>query len=189
MTMIISSLGRCGSTLLFENLDKFVFKSFLRDIKYTPNEAIIKTHDYPPNNLPYYCKCIFLFGNPYDIVTTSYKKIITQEEGEQHFLNFHVDSSKEYQEQILNKDVLQLEKLFDAWYQKQNYPLLTLRYETMWDHIDDIRKYVDDSTFDLPPKRERKVYKECENMDVESMKQTYLSLYNKIQNAEDFKIW
>lgn len=125
----------------------------------------------------------YLFGDPYEIVKTSYRKIIHKEEKHHHFKNFQVDTDYTYQLKILEEDVLGLEKQFDSWYNKKlNYPVMVLNYKYMWDYIDDIIKFVG-TNFTLPPKRNRKPVTVTDEQE-DRIKQTYRSLKEKIDKAE-----
>lgn len=183
MKILISSLGRCGSTMLYNRipLSPKRFKVSGDNLK----EGLTKSHCYAPNQLD--GKAIFLFGNIFDIVKTSYNKIITKVERGVHFQNFQVKTDYEYQLKILTKDVLKLEEHFDSWYKQHDFPCLTMDYNYIWDYKEQIEDFIG-MHLTLPDKRKRKSINISDN-DQELIYNTYKEFQNKIDDSEKFKIW
>lgn len=105
-----------------------------------------------------------------------------------HYVNFGANSMRRKFWEV--EDALGLERNFDSWYKKQVCPMLTVRYETMWDHLKDIEKYANISFRGFPVYRPRKANYEANlSKYPESFYNLYRSLNNKIKNAEDIKLW
>jgi len=199
---IVASLGRCGSQLVTVALHKHIWgfedhaKPFLKKtrpfIREYPEvfkpDIVHKTHLYP-TEYPDNCKVIFTFGDPLSIVLSVLKKSSEPVWGPAHFKNMDADWSKVGN--ILTEDVLGLEKMFDAFYQEQSCPSMCVRYEAMWDNENIMSDFFGFS-FNLPAKKQREADKIKEQLSQEQIKQFnigYASLVEKINNAEDCKIW
>ena len=177
-TLFVQSLGRCGSYMLYSTLEKIF------------GEAVWGGHEYP-DEMEEPQRVIFLFANPIDIVLS----VKYQEEAQgigwvrNHFANLKADFG-DYPN-LLSRDVLHLGRLFDAWYQPQAFPLLTLRYETMWRHQDLISAFVGRPVV-LPKYRPRRDLFDL-MPDTGVPAGTFLtaceSLHEKVGNAADAKIW
>lgn len=183
MNILISSLGRCGSTMLY-NAIQCSHKRFSLNVTQLL-EGVTKSHCYAPENIN--GRAIFLIGDPYDIVKTSYRKIIKKEEKNKHFQNFQVPTDYDYQLKILEQDVLRLENHFDSWYTIHNYPCLVFNYEYMWEYHEMLEDYTQHKIV-LPKKRNRKPV-EITSQQEELIHHTYHSLKQKIDACGPFKIF
>jgi hypothetical protein len=199
---IVASLGRCGSQMvtvaLHEHIWGFDFhaKPFLKKtrpfIREYPKEfkpdIVHKTHLYP-TEYPQNCKVVFTFGDPLNIVLSVLKKSSEPAWGPAHFKNMKADWSRV--NDILREDILGLEKMFDAFYQKQSCPSMCVRYETMWENEENMSDFFG-FTFKLPIKKERDANRIKEQLSQEQVEQFnigYSSLIEKINKAKDCKIW
>lgn len=187
--VIVAGMGRCGTTLLYKHLR--MKHDFVRDIANLNNQdfnnyMVIKTHDFAAETLPEGSRVIYLFGDPIDIALSAHNARKVNIEG--HYANLHGDFGMK--KNFDSQDTLRLEMNFDSWYKKHSYPVLTLRYEKMWNHIDTIKEFVDWEGFHLPEykPRVRKNTKSWE-ANIIKMEETYGSLTKKINTAEDAKVW
>ena len=226
--VIVASMGRCGSTLLVNNLAKGYRrqKSRLDIVRlddhinpdyHTTNESIergfdgeeaeklggqylngyvYKSHDIAPDWLPEHVKVIYLFGDPVDIVFSA-KQLdeinLTGVDSNFTSLDLHIRNLRgNYKDKgfLFEKDVLRLEKNFDSWFRKQSFPVLALRYETMWEHQDAIRDFTGFLDFRLPPYKERKkLIDNFQLSEVASVKKTYKDLSGKIKASDDITLF
>ena len=199
---IVASLGRCGSQLMTVALHNHLWgflehqKSFLKKtrpfIRQYPekfkNGIVHKTHLYP-TNYPSNCKVVFTFGNPMDIVMSVIKKSRDPSWGPAHYKNMAADWNRN--NTILSEDVLNLEKMFDAFYQPQTCDTLCVRYETMWHNEDKISEFLG-FEFNLPNKKERdatSMKKHLSKDQIKNFNTGYATIIEKINKAEDCKLW
>lgn len=185
--IIIAGLGRCGTTLLFDSIRNT--NQFVRDISNinTPEFMpfmCIKTHDFPPEKLPENTTVIFMFGHPFDIVVSANdpNKVNVTE----HYLNMHANFAEK--NMCYKKDVLRLEEQFDKWMQPQTFNLLTVRYETLWDNVNNIQEVIG-VKFSLPEYKERQSCSTLSYSAIDSLGRTYGNLLHKINNAANYKQW
>lgn len=188
--IIIAGIGRCGTTLLYNSLQAkgFIGSGMITNSEDTKFEKgnIYKTHDYPPDQLPVEAKVIFMFGNPYDIVISTSRKI--NQWGLEHFE--HLASPKYIpNKQLFQSDDLLLERLFDAWMQKQSFSFISIKYEFLYSpKVKEVLNNYLGFKIDLPPRRERKANWQI-HPEHEQLKKVYRDLFHKIEKAEDIKIW
>ena len=180
-TYIVPSLGRCGSQLLTEALHNNIWgftkhdmtflkmtRPFIREYpeKYIGGN-VYKTHLYP-GIYPKKCKILFTFGRPLDIILSVINRVEQDPSwGTAHFKNFNADWSNF--NLILQKDVLNLEKMFDCFYKKQTCDIICLRYETLWENQNTISEFLG-WNLKLPEKKERKSSKIKNKLDKNILK-------------------
>ena len=194
--IIIAGLGGCGTTFLSFSLIppeyrdnsklSLQFADNLSDCAYKKG-VIYKTHDYPNFQEGISgIKVIFMFGNIYNIIISMEE--LMNRRGREYFSYLKAGNFRPY-EDMYYKDVLNLEKLFDAWYQPQKFPLITLKYEKLYnnDIIEKIRCFLGFKP-DLPPYKIRQS-NYITHPKKEIMQKVYTNLHKKIEHAEDAKIW
>ena len=71
-----------------------------------------------------------MFGNIADTILSTHH--IFNDFAMQHSNHLRVEYKSRYDE-IFSQDILNLEKLFDSWYQPQKFDFISLRYETLYD--------------------------------------------------------
>jgi hypothetical protein len=199
LPIVIASMGRCGSTLIWfvlgskeyysHNLpSNCLFAIFEKDsivqygqgkIDKLEDNFIYKTHSLPHINEN--CLAVYLFANPMNVVISAHLQSFIK----QHY--FHFGGLYEERQNYHLKDTLKLEENFDAWYQKQTFPLITLRYETLYKNIPLLEDFLERK---LPfPKETIRKTNYLDHIYKNDLEQTYKSLYTKILHAEDAKIW
>lgn len=191
--IIIAGLGRCGTTLLYDSIIRNHYYNFSNDIinmsRFTEGYKdgfIYKSHDYPPKSLPTNVKIVFMFGNPYNTVISTHRRI--NEWGIMH--HRHLNSKLfETNDNIFYKDTLGLELLFDSWYKSQNFEFLSLRYESLYNKntIRILGEYLG-MNLKLFPKKARKAEWEQHHLK-DKLIMTYGGLFKKIYSSEDVKVW
>jgi hypothetical protein len=188
---VIAGLGRCGTTLVYKSIidttggvkgKKFITR-FSEQKRYI-NGSVYKTHDLPPARLPENVKLVYMFGNPMNAALSGYHTFVK----DKHFHNIGSDMHNQ-RDNLFTKDILLLEKHFDAWYKPQGFKFISIRYEALYerDTLDMLEKYLE-FKIRLPTYRERKTNWETHLMK-QSLEKTYSRLDAKIRAAEDCKIW
>jgi len=185
--IIVAGMGRCGTTLLYNTIrdhNEFIvnLNSLDNMIKYN----CIKTHSLAPPILTD-AKVVYLFGDPLDIVLSSHDSTKVNIKKHYEHLNCNNDFTESIMPNFILHDTLNLELNFDSWYCPHNYPVLTIRYETMWDNLDMLYNFLG-TKISLPPKQKRTV-RNTSYWENKKLHNTYTALIEKIYNADDVKIW
>ena len=178
--MICDSLKHSGISEEKSFLDRFEQRE-----QYI-NGFYYKTHDYPPNYLPSNVKLIYMFGNPLNIVISTNKKI--NEWGYLH--HYHLNSNLyRFNDELFYKDTLLLHKHFDTWYKKQNFEFISIKYEALYNKetIEVLNSYLGFQLKIMPYIKREADYKN--HPQRENLLDTYCVLYEKIEKAENVKIW
>ena len=166
----VASTGRCGSTIMTEYL-----------IKKTKEDDVFGVH--ARDFVEFNGKVIFLFGNPMNTVISTHRRIPNLE------LHYeHMGGDYPMRAFRFIRDTLGIEKLFDDWYRKHNFKLMTVRYETMWENLNKIGYFFDLDFSDFPKKRKRLTDWRKHPNKVE-IRKTYSRLNSKIESARDIAIW
>jgi hypothetical protein len=190
---IISGLGRCGTTLmqyaLIETQGVIKSRRFLSrfsDEKKFVKGSIYKTHSFPPATLPSHVKLVFMFGDPMNAALSGHREF--SKENDKHFTHIGASGIPD-REEIFSKDILMLEKHFDAWYQRQGFDFISVRYETLY--AEETRTMLAEYLgfrLKLPPYRQRSTdWHQHERRD--ELEATYAGLNAKIEAAADCRIW
>jgi hypothetical protein len=192
-SVVVAGLGRCGTTLLYNALREHGYcapdNSFLVDfavLSDAPTGSVYKTHAYPPASLPRNMKLIWLFGDPRNIALSVHNKM--NEWGRRH--HAHLQSSGyEPNTSVLRRDTLGLGEHFEAWYRRQNFPFVSVRYERLRaDEVQDALASFLVFRVDLPRREERKAHWDQSGF-VDTLNAVYGSLAERIESAENIRIW
>ena len=189
--IVVAGIGRCGTTLLTQAIWRSrrlmsVYQKSLGKCDFERGH-VYKTHDGPNiTKTQARPRVIFMFGDITDVVISTSNKIDFW--GKKHFEHFNANGLLEHKE-LYHKDILGLEELFDSWYQPQEFPLFTLRYESLYhdNTLEQLDKFLGFKV-KLPPFNKRKTNQK-DLPELEILKKTYASLDTKIKSAEDVKIW
>jgi len=183
--IIISSMGRSGSTLLFDVLKNYRSNNefiILHDKLNLKNNFLYKTHSFS-EDMPKNCNCkvLYLFSNPYNVVISAHKNTNLK----MHYKHMNGFWGMRNQWHIF--DSLRLEDNFDSWYKKQNFELLTIKYECLYENINIIEDFIGEKLIFPEIKKRKTNWKNHEfKNDIEK---TYGNLFKKINNANNIKIW
>jgi len=120
----------------------------ITDFEHIPDVPFLKTHLPAPEYLPGDIKAIFLFGDPIIAVASTLQKRF----GWQHFRNLGYTSNKI--PDIINRDDLGYENVYKTWTKRHKYPVLSIKYEYIWDFQKIIELYIGRRII-LPVKRKR----------------------------------
>jgi hypothetical protein len=169
--ILCASIGRVGSTLVRRSLARGRTKSIfgftrlvcklvepqqawnLKGVRFNRG-AVYKTHDFPydlPANAD--LKVVFLYGRPSDSILSVIRRrdVKGPEWIVRHFDHMHAYGSYD---ELLSRDVMRIEEQIDAWSTTRKAEVLGLRYDTLWDNIGVLRKFVG-FPVELPPRIER----------------------------------
>lgn len=186
--VIVAGLGRCGTTVLYTELTKannqteFIWiRDYAKDVH---TGQVHKTHKFPPaTKLAVPCVCIFLFGDPLLIA----KSVSVQDPNWIYEHHENMDADPLQAKNIAYADTLRLEEHFDAWHRPQQIPTMTLRYETMHEHIADIQKFTGiNLSFQ---RKDRLTTYSMHPLELENLTRTYARLKKKIDAAPDITFW
>jgi hypothetical protein len=141
MRLIIASVPRAGSTYLLRSIlnlgqgNNTPPEIFKRNKPF--HYPVVKTHSKANDVLHNGYKAIFLYRNPMEcVISTKFNRWDYN-----HFLNCGVDRQPKECD-IYKEDVLDYEGIFDSWMKNNGYPVMTLKYDTLYKHFDDINKFI-----------------------------------------------
>lgn len=197
VVVIVSSLGRSGSTMLTKSIASGMIKQGLYKkllnygipfIKEAWNLAttnfsvgyVYKTHDYPVNIKENNYKYIFTYSDPLELIISldRMKKYHDENWIKNHYAHLH--SIYNLPNEYLKKDSLNLEKLFDAWIEIDEDNLYCIALDDLWDHKDKIEDFLG-FNFELPIKRNREKNIESDLEDNNQLSKVYETLISKIE--------
>lgn len=193
-TIIVGSLGRSGSTALYQSIGQTIkysltdFQSNLNSCQYNKG-YVYKTHDFPPDNPPEHTKFIWTFSDPYEIVLSVLNQ--ENEKGMQWIKNHfdHLNGEFSRYDDILDYDAFHLEEHFDKWYKQQDFDLLTIKYRDIWKKQRQLSRFVGNNV-DLPIFSDREDrFSKLDKDKKKRIKNTYGELHSKVNRADNFKIW
>lgn len=191
--VVIAGLGRCGTTMLCNafNLDvRFHARLDLLARRFPKRylQSIIKTHDFPPRTPEVWAgyRFIFLFGNVPDLVWS----YMNQKDVEWvEYTHLHMDSCESGPLDMLCQwDVFRLEEHFDKWCRPCGLKHMMVRYETMWDHVEEIKEFAEQG-LGLPQRAARKhvAKRDMKTDEYTQVLEAYDPLIKKIDLCPD--IW
>ncbi len=180
---IITTLGRCGSSMLYS-----VFKANKINMAGPKRET---NHLYPDDIVKQFgtaVKVIFLYGDPIDVVLSVKQR--GEEKGidwvKLHFEHLKADFS-DY-DKIYEKDSLCLERMFDEFNKPQEFDLLIIGYEDIWNKIDIISDFCR-KKIKLPEFSKDKTFLRLQRRsnlaesESQMLQKTYASLIKKISKS------
>ena len=200
--IVVNSFGGCGS----KHLTKSISHS-------TGNYSLekIHLHERYPNMLKGtgIDKMVFLFSDPYSVVKSFFwrQKIKTEQHGFnslsgggsqawpfQHCKNITgdfepLDIAWTIQEFLENgQDLFKLEEFIDSWLcETLDFPILFLRYDSMWDHIDEVSRFLDmEKPLDLGVKLSRTSEKlSLSDTQIAQFTKIYEGFFQKVSSLEN----
>lgn len=193
-SILISSFGGCGTTMLMKFLSKYNKYDVIENDK-------LKHYPKPPN-LSFVKKAVYIFGNPFDTVCSHFRR-----KSEyylwptNHCRNMcgkwsEISPSWELKDYLdNNEDLFLMEEQFDNWTNpKKNiqYLILLVRYEKLWENLDKIFRFLEIPLehIDRFPKKEKRKssYINLPKLQQEKLNQIYGKLYEKIKKHPDIRI-
>lgn len=202
--ILVSSMGRSGSTLLFQAImqslakERFPYlpvklgKLLCHGTMWFPGYKLFKglvhkTHvpaSYFPDQTN--AKVIYIFCTPSDsvlsVINTKSKRGIKWIY--EHFHNLRVKGNYE---DLAYIDVLRIEDHINGWLSKKSANILIIRYEKLWEYKSSIEEFLN-LKITLPEfKLRRKLLDEAQSLR-EVCKRNYADLDKKVHNYTDFSI-
>jgi hypothetical protein len=153
MTIIIPSMGRCGSTALFYAIRACIpphegrFVHYLADADIQDGE-IIKTHDRAPDVIPDHWRVIYLHGDPEAIRRSV---LVQSDEWKRaHFEHFGKVFADD-QTSLIDSDGLDLAGNFASW---RDSGAMCIHYDDLFESAGIISEFLGVS-ITLPPRKRR----------------------------------
>jgi tetratricopeptide (TPR) repeat protein len=179
--VIVAGIPRSGTTMIFRALAGF-YPGDTTPRNYSG--SVKKTHGLAPKQLPKGYKVIFVFGNIINSVISTKKSRYDQV----HFINCGCSQNPENTD-IYLEDSLNYEAMFDSWNKNNGYPVICVRYETIYENLKPISRFLG-ITLSLPPQKKRTTkYSDCNEEELQKIKKTYKNLIDKVNNAPDVAIY
>lgn len=199
--IIVASMGRSGSTLVHEalseglaaarfgplkNLGRKIVKDVAWDLSgehFAPGVAY-KTHALA-SELPRDCntRVVFVFGSASEAALSvlSCHHRYGADWIAEHFAHMRACGSFE---ELGERDVLRFEEQIDGWLGIDHVKILGLRYEAIWDNVDELSCFVGFSVA-LPERRPRVSRQNMDATTAEKFAATYRTLDKKIAALAD----
>ena len=168
----------------------------------------------PPKIINDEDKVVYLFGNPLNSVISFFNRRYYLHSGHGSGYQSIRESRKDWAYKHCNKiqgdcsdfsidwnledylsngkDLFNLEEHFDNWVNaKVDYPILLIKYETIWEHLPDIFLYLElpDSQIENFPRKQKRIsdWREQSDHIKKSLLMIYGSLFDKINNFDEIK--
>jgi len=178
---VIAGIPRSGTRLLWTGITD---KLWTGDKNGKPS---IKTHNMAPKTAPSSCKCFFIFGDPVlSIISTKLKRNAVL--SPRHLQNCESEYTIETLPDIYDEDALNYERMFDTWTNAIGYPVMCLRYETLYNYIGVIEHFVHAHTYFPKWKARSSMIEDQDSDDINRIRKTYASLIEKIRKFPDITI-
>jgi len=151
--ILVNSFGRSGSTVLYDSVIRSSFRDSLiipdkvsaravRDRAWDLEEQlgelqagrVYKTHDLPPTRKPQRpdIRMVYVFADPVDVVASVLRMASLLGERWVYEHSRHLRADVGEIEDIMREDVLGLENHLEAWLAEECFPILYVRYESLW---------------------------------------------------------
>lgn len=135
-------------------------------------------------------RVIFLFGDPYEIVLSIRSRRSGPRGNEwvdRHCMNMGANRTRF--PFLFQEDVFHLERMFDAFYRPQKFPMLTLRYESLGSHLHTVDEFLGTKLKWEPWEERAQRFPVLQGSKRKWLEKTYGALREKINDAEDAKLW
>jgi len=195
------SPGCSGTSFLYKNIPS------------SENYAIMKSHSYPLIwntksciksstmggymwNFEHKDRILYIYSHPLNILLGFHKKVNdsynTWKYGDPHYVDWlECDTEIDFNENYLNKDILNLEKHLDKWWRPQGVSCLCIKYEKMFEHQTLIGHFLgldSDEEFNLGEQKPRKTdWRLSPHKD--QLLKTYSSVIEKFEEKPDYQIF
>ncbi len=202
--ILVSSMGRAGSTLLFQAImkslaiDRFPYlplsisRLLCHGTMWFPGYKLFKglvhkthVHGYDfPNDTN--TKIIYVFCKPSDSVLSVINTKSRRGKGwiNEHFHNLKVNGKFE---DLPYRDVLRLEDHLKGWLSKKSVNILFIRYENIWEYKNEIEEFLN-LKINLPEfKLRRELSEEAESFR-DICKKNYAEFDKKVDKIPNFSI-
>lgn len=168
----VVSIGRSGSTMLRNCIKRHGLDVDVR-----------LGHPYP-FELPKEAKVIFIYANAINVALSV--RVIALAWQMNHYRNLKADIY--LYNSTLDLDVLGLGRMFDAYNQKQDFELLMVKYEKLWEVKDEICKFLG-KEISLPEYKQRPdIFSTLSEDEKIRVTKTYTPLIKRMNETPNIKI-
>lgn len=201
---VINSTSHCGSTMV----SNFVAETYpkirrplidMASIDLVQKNCSFHNHSpFPYEEYKYIqLKVLYMFGDLFNTIYSLTAKLMLNSYTSKISLNPHackllcVDSVKSHL--FYQEDVLKFKRHFDNWNCQHTYPVLSVRYESMYDNLPKILDFLEipkkrQSLF--PPYKKRKTnWKQAPQYHQDKMLEIYGEDYKYFNKQPDIKEW
>lgn len=161
-TILISSMGRTGSTVVFDAVRKSVGQARLPakpalGVRLVSSQAwdltttsllpgiVYKTHDFPGSLVDSMAakplRAVFCFGkaSAAALSVLSCPKRYGDDWVRRHLEHLRADGTLK---DLRSRDALRFEEQVDDWFAEERFPVLRVKYESLWDNPDILTEFV-----------------------------------------------
>lgn len=196
----VASSGGCGTTLIYNFL-----RRIKEDIPKEPDAGIWKHMCYPPATpenpdfqLRKDYKAVYVFGNPLNSVNSLFKR----KHHVHHLKRMGFDTILNVRMTLQNyldnnkEDIFHLQEHFNNWItcpkKGRDYPILLLKYETLFDHLPELLDFLEIPQEKLPlfPKKRQRlsIFQSLPKEMQEQLHEIYGNLAKEVEKHPEFKI-
>lgn len=160
--------------------------------KFSINKCIFQNHTPFPNDFHKNTnlQVIYMFG---DVFNTVYSTVQIEDRNLAYqFL--HVDKENYYKE--YERDIFNFKRHYDNWNRKHSYPVLSLRYETLYDNLDALFSFIKIpkskvyKKYKFPEYKKRKTnWEDADELTKEKLKLIYGETKNYLDSKPDVQLW
>jgi|GEM_PF-61610 len=194
LDVIICSSGGVGTSFFMDFVQKYKYINSPSDIDG------LKHLDQPPTGkTKQNFKALYIFGDPLNAVVSLFRRNYQQPHSCKLLANYlDIEPIARYcsLEEYVNEgiDRLKLEQHFDNWSNAQvNYPIMLVKYETMWEHLPEIFDFLEIPTSEIEELEKERKERESDWIKLpEETKDKLSAMYGKfsekVANFEEIKI-
>jgi hypothetical protein len=203
--ILVNSFGRSGSTLLYAAIVDSAVPDATGPIKAVSVRAVgseawdltkadlahgmcFKTHDYPAGANPHEAIVLYTFGDPVTAAASALRMGRERQDEDWYRLHCrHLRVPEHDPDALLDRDGLGFRDHLRSWLAQQDYTVAMIRYETMWDHVQDISDFVG-FPVSLPARRERQGAIGLDADELARLRATHRELRASVEALPDFFI-
>jgi len=188
MRLIIASVPRAGSTYMLRsvlgmeqgnNTPPEIFKQ--RKPFHYP---VVKTHSKAEDVLHDGYKAIFLYRDPIECVIST--RINRWDRN--HFRNCGVDKNPE-ESDIYTEDVLHYEDIWNSWMKNNGYEVMTLKYDSLCKHFEEINNFVGKKIDFLPWKQPKSNIDKVTSVEYSQICKTYKNFMANVYMSNEVEYY
>ncbi|WKN29783.1 hypothetical protein PZB74_12480 [Porifericola rhodea] len=189
--VVLSSFGGVGTTFLLDFISQY------RRTNDPHDKDGLKHCPYPPLSFNKNIKYVYVFGSPVKAVISLFRRQIYVAHSHK-MLRFHPQSKPLSNNTTLEEyahlldDKFKFENHFNQWLQHSPYQILFIRYNAIWDHIDEILSFLDIPLSEkgkFPAKKERASNNiDLDDKTLSNLHTLYMRFESQLSNFPDLLI-
>ena len=199
---ILSSMGGCGSTFLHDYISQnSPIAKNINPNRFPPDKNCYK-HRICPTDESQIKKSIFIYSDPVDAYLSLWKRDIVK----CHLYNLGIENNVVFtssENEFIGRvdidallefgDIYRFTEMFDCWLEtKVSYPILFLKYEEIWNNLEELFEFVEIPSENIPkfPKKKQRTSSRTElnKYQIASLKKIYEPLNEKINTMKGAEI-